>query len=245
MRLVCLGFCSVIGLVGSSALFAACGPTSSTCEERGTCGAGGASSGGAGGTAGTSGSGGADGGAGTGGTSGTGGTAGTGGNGGSDASTCDPSKTPGTEACLVADKYAVFVDGTVATTGDGSQASPFKSIGEAISAAGGKLVLVCDATYDEQVKVTAGVRMYGGFKCTDWTYEGGQRAVVAPVQRATRSRSTASPTPSSSRTWSSTRRTVPPRATAASRRSCTARRMSRCIATSSWPARASMARRAC
>ena len=43
-----------------------------------------------------------------------------------------------------------------------------------------KLILVCDTTYDEQVKLTAGVRMYGGFKCTDWTYEGGQRAVVAP-----------------------------------------------------------------
>ena len=160
-----------------------CGSGSSSCSDSRTCGTGGSAGSagsGAGGTAGTSGSGGVDGGAGTGGTSGTGGTAGTGGNGGSDASTCDPSKTPGTEACLVADKYAVFVDGTVATTGDGSQASPFKTIGEAISAAGGKLILVCDTTYDEQVKLTAGVRMYGGFKCTDWTYEGGQRAVVAP-----------------------------------------------------------------
>ena len=84
------------------------------------------------------------------------------------------------EACLVSDAYAVFVDGTAASSGDGTQASPFKTIAEGFAAAAGKLVLVCDTTYDEQLKLTTPVQLYGGFKCADWSVESGQRAVVKP-----------------------------------------------------------------
>ncbi len=118
------------------------------------------------------------------GTSGTSGTSGQGGQAG-DGGGCDTSADPNTEVCLVADDYAIFVDGTASTTGDGSKASPFKTIGEGIAAAksSGKLVLVCDTDYDEQVKIDAGARVYGGFKCSDWTYETGQKAVVKPTAK--------------------------------------------------------------
>ena len=88
--------------------------------------------------------------------------------------------SPSAESCLVSDQYAVFVDGTAAAAGDGTQAKPFRTIGNALTAAGGKLILVCDTTYTEQVTLTAGARLYGGFKCSDWSYDAGQRAVVAP-----------------------------------------------------------------
>ncbi|MCB9582809.1 MAG: hypothetical protein H6717_37565 [Polyangiaceae bacterium] len=147
----------------------------SSCEANESCPGVGGSDGGVGGTAGTSG------------TSGTGGTGATGGQGGQagDGGGCDTSADPSTESCLVADDYAVFVDGTASTTGDGSKASPFKTIGEGLAAAksAGKLVLVCDTNYDEQLNIDAGVRLYGGFKCTDWTYESGQKAVVKPAAK--------------------------------------------------------------
>ncbi|MCC6668613.1 MAG: hypothetical protein IT375_33015, partial [Polyangiaceae bacterium] len=116
---------------------------------------------------------------GTGGTSGTGGASGSGGSGG-DASTCDTSKSPAEEACLVDDQHAVFVNGTVSTTGTGTKASPYKTIGEAVKAAGTKLIVVCDTTYDEQLTLTSGVKLFGGFACSDWSYETGKRASVKP-----------------------------------------------------------------
>ena len=146
----------------------------SSCEANANCAGGGGTDGGTGGSSGT----GATGGGGTGNTSGTSGSGGDGGG-------CDTSADPSTESCLVADDYAIFVDGTASTTGDGSKASPFKTIGEGLAAAksAGKLVLVCDTNYDEQLNIDAGVRLYGGFKCTDWTYESGQKAVVKPAAK--------------------------------------------------------------
>ena len=146
-------------------------------------GTGGSSgSAGSGGHGGNAGSGGASGSAGTGGMDGGAGAAGTAGTGGSggDGGGCDMSGSPSTESCLVSDQYAVFVDGTAAAAGDGTQAKPFRTIGAALTAAGGKLILVCDTTYTEHVTLTAGARLYGGFKCSDWSYDAGQRAVVAP-----------------------------------------------------------------
>ncbi|MFO0567358.1 MAG: hypothetical protein U0263_16995 [Polyangiaceae bacterium] len=78
----------------------------------------------------------------------------------------------------MSDEHAIFVNGLAAATGTGTKASPYKTIGEAVASASGKLIVVCDTTYDEQVKVTGGVKLYGGFSCTDWTYETGKRAVV-------------------------------------------------------------------
>ncbi len=155
----------------------ACG-SGSSCSDNNACGSGGSSgSAGTGGSAGSAGMGGSSGSGGTDGGAGTGGASGAGGDGGG----CDQSKSPSAESCLVSDQYAVFVDGTAATNGDGSQASPYNNIADAVTNAGNKIILVCDTTYDEQVKLTAGTKLYGGFKCTDWSYEPGQRAVVAPT----------------------------------------------------------------
>ena len=145
-----------------------------TCEDDLNCGAYPGDSG----TGGTSGSGGT---AGTSGSGGQGGQAGVGGAAGSDGGSCDTTKSPTEESCLVDDQYAVFVDGTASTSGDGSKATPFKTIAEGVAAAGSKLVLVCDTTYPEHLSITSGVKLYGGFKCSDWSPDAGQRAVVAPT----------------------------------------------------------------
>jgi hypothetical protein len=75
------------------------------------------------------------------------------------------------------------VNGTASASGSGTKASPFKTIGEALGAAAGKMILVCDTTYDEHVKITSGVKLYGGLSCTTWAYETGMRAVVKPVSK--------------------------------------------------------------
>ncbi len=172
-----LGFAFVFTAIGlSPGLVVGCGGDDfDSCEADATCpskdgGTGGANTGGAGGTN-------------TGGTGGAGGTSGAGGAGGvagGDGGTCDTTKSPSEAACLVDDQYAVFVNGTAATSGSGTRSSPFKTIGEALSAASGKLILVCVTTYDEQVKVTGAASLHGGFSCNDWSYEAGKRAVIKP-----------------------------------------------------------------
>jgi hypothetical protein len=167
--------------MGFSILFAAagclgvagCGSSGSSCADNNACGSGGA--------AGASGSGGSSANGGTSGNAGTDGGAGTSGSDAGEAgdANCDPNGDPTSEACLVADAYAVFVNGTATTDGNGTKSSPYQTIGEAVTQANGKLVLVCDTTYDEQVKLTAGVKIYGGFSCAGWSPEA-NRAVVAP-----------------------------------------------------------------
>jgi len=45
-------------------------------------------------------------------------------------------------------------------------------------------VITCNGTFDEQVKLTAGAKIYGGFACpggaTPWSYEAGKKSKVAP-----------------------------------------------------------------
>ncbi|MCC6664463.1 MAG: hypothetical protein IT375_11995, partial [Polyangiaceae bacterium] len=175
MRRVALA--SAVGGVSLFSVLSGCGPA--PCEDSDSCGAYSGGAAGAGGAGGTSGNGGTSGTGGTGGTSGTGGASGSGGAGG-DAGTCDATKSPAEEACLVSDQYAVFVNGLAPTTGTGTKASPYKTISEAIKAAGSKLIVVCDTTYDEQLTLTSGVKLFGGFACSDWSYETGKRASVKP-----------------------------------------------------------------
>ena len=139
--------------------------TSGTSGGKGGAGSSGSSSGGASGMGGTAGI-------------GAGGESGAGGMGGS----CDTSKSPTEEACLVADEYAVFVAPDGSDDNDGTQATPLATLTKAvdIAATDGKLVLVCSATYDEHVNIEAGVRIYGGFKCTDWSAEA-QKPLFKPT----------------------------------------------------------------
>jgi hypothetical protein len=84
---------------------------------------------------------------------------------GGDGSTCDTSKSPSEEPCLVSDAYGVFVapSGTD-TSGGGTQVAPFATVGYAITNAGVRNVYVCSGTYPP-VSVTMAAKVYGGFVC--------------------------------------------------------------------------------
>lgn len=186
------------GLLGGLALIAPACAGSPTCDDRGLCGGEGATSGSSGsnGTSGDTGASG-DSGAGASGSSGTGGKGGSGasgssnggksgmagsagslgnaGAGGGGGSECDATKSPTEEGCLVSDEFAVFVSPSGKDDNDGTQGAPLATLTKAVEvAAGAKMVLVCDATYDEHVSITAGARVYGGFKCADWSAEAGK-----------------------------------------------------------------------
>ena len=99
---------------------------------------------------------------------------------------CDPTKDPKDEPCLVDGVFGVFVSGTTGRdTGIGTKADPLKTIAEGIAkgTAGSKRVFVCAGTYDEHVVVGAtqdGIRVYGGFDCVSWTYASANGVKVAP-----------------------------------------------------------------
>jgi hypothetical protein len=171
-----------------------------------------ASTGGAPATGGKAGSGGATGGAsGASGASGSGGGSGTGGapsSGGTDGGTptdagdaeagpkCDEKKSPDVEPCLVTDDHVVFVapaaTGADSGVGAGTMASPAHTINEGIvlaGATGKSIVVVCNATYAEEVTIPAvksAIGVYGGFNCpggtlTPWAYNGSAHATVQPT----------------------------------------------------------------
>jgi len=85
---------------------------------------------------------------------------------------CTPSVAPG----AVKDDCGFFVKAG-SEGGDGSKAKPFGTLSEAIDPAlkGTKRIYVCTAPLEEksEVKVPAGVRIYGGVDCEkDWAYVG-------------------------------------------------------------------------
>ncbi|MEZ4224654.1 MAG: hypothetical protein R3B13_27130 [Polyangiaceae bacterium] len=151
-----------------SAFSIGCSSRSDDCSLNGNCAAGGSDSG-TGGSSGDSGTGGSGGASGTGGASGSG---------GSDGSTCDPSKSPGEDGCVIDEQYGVFVDsGSTGGTPDGTRANPYKTITEAIGAAAGKRIYVCNThdPYKESLTLDSssdGLALYGGFDCAGntWTY---------------------------------------------------------------------------
>lgn len=102
------------------------------------------------------------------------------------ASSCDTTQDPSTEPCLVTGAYGVFVSPMGSdTTGDGSQAMPYATVGKGLDAAkaAAKEVFVCAGTYGEHVVIDAahdGVSVYGGFSCADWSYAKTNVAKIAP-----------------------------------------------------------------
>ena len=79
---------------------------------------------------------------------------------------------------MIADAYGVFVASSGNdTTGDGSMANPYLTLGKAIASVGSKhRVYACadGAAYNEQVTITAAVDLFGGFSCggNAWAYTG-------------------------------------------------------------------------
>jgi hypothetical protein len=99
----------------------------------------------------------------------------------------DPTTTP----AIVRDECGVFVDAATATNGDGTKASPFKSIAEA-AAKGSARVFVCAGDYTETatIELTGGAEVYGGFgacpKAGDWKWDATKRAsVTGPKDKPT------------------------------------------------------------
>ncbi|MEO7038071.1 MAG: hypothetical protein ABI548_29150 [Polyangiaceae bacterium] len=158
------------------------GGDAGTGAASGSSGSSGVSGGGHGGA---SGSGGASAGNGNAGSSGMAGDAGAGGD---VIPPCDATKSPSVEACVVSNDYAIFVAPTGKDTAVGTTTAPVKTIAKALQLAGNaKIVIACDGAYDEQVKLTSGAKLYGGFSCpgtaTPWSYETGKKATVAPSAR--------------------------------------------------------------
>ena len=61
---------------------------------------------------------------------------------------------------------ALFVSAGASASGTGTRASPFKTLGAAVAAfpaSGKKHVLVTEGTYQENVRLTAGVQLFGGY----------------------------------------------------------------------------------
>lgn len=181
-----MGFAFVLVAVGmTAAVVGGCGGDDfDSCEANNDCGGTGGTDGGTGGSGGSGGTSGAGGTGNTGGTGGQGGaTGGTGGDGG----TCDTTKSPSEEACLVSDENAVFVSPTGASTGAGTKASPLKSFADAVAkakTAGHGRVIACNGDYDEKLTLTNtadGIKVYGGFKCSDWSYDASAKANLKPT----------------------------------------------------------------
>ncbi len=113
----------------------------------------------------------------------TSGGSGTGGTGGSGGLPTDCQGDPTTNASLVRDDCGVFVDAATATNGDGTKASPFKSLAEAATKSASR-IFVCAGDYAETatLELTNGVEVYGGFgacpKSGDWTWDAVKRASV-------------------------------------------------------------------
>jgi hypothetical protein len=183
---------------GSSASGGSSG-TSGTSGSSGTSGTTGTSGDGAGAQAGEAGRGGGSGGASAQGGASAGGSAGdtgiTGGEGGEagGGTPCDPLLSPGEDACVIDDVYAVFVSPTGSDDeGDGTKASPFESFAKAIESAAlnDKRVFACadGGVFGERVSIDAeanGVEIYGGFSCDDWTYDAtAKTSVVSPTPLA-------------------------------------------------------------
>jgi hypothetical protein len=110
---------------------------------------------------------------------------------GADRSACDPTKSPHDDPCVIDDALGAFVapiaNGGSDTTGSGTKASPYATIGHAVaSAAHRSRIYVCDAIYTEQVTLFSTMSMYGGLSCpggdagAEWAYVGGLAVVVSP-----------------------------------------------------------------
>jgi hypothetical protein len=94
---------------------------------------------------------------------------------------CDTTKDPKDAPGCLDDRVGVFVSATGSDTNAGTKAAPFATIGKALSSVGALTrVYVCEGTYSEDVSITPpvdGISIYGGFKCSDWTYSGNKPTV--------------------------------------------------------------------
>jgi hypothetical protein len=88
--------------------------------------------------------------------------------------------------CVPSATNAVFVRASAPAGGDGSLASPFRSIAVALTAAansGATDIYICAGTYDEKLVIAnneAGIDLHGGFDCNGFTYDATAIPFVSP-----------------------------------------------------------------
>ena len=160
----------------------ACSNSSEDCNALATCGAAAGTShagsagksGGGSGASGGDASGGTSNAAGASNTSGTSGSMGGGGEGGG-SGTCTGDVS--SESACWTNELGVFVSSDAGDdSGAGTKEAPFKTIKKGIEAAAGKNVYVCVGTNDYKEATISlklandGIRIYGGFECSSWTY---------------------------------------------------------------------------
>lgn len=87
--------------------------------------------------------------------------------GGDGGDTCDTTRSPSDEPCLVHDDHSIFVAPSGRDEAAGTMDAPVRSIAHAIqlAAATQRRVILCDATYAEAVTLTASAQLHGGFAC--------------------------------------------------------------------------------
>jgi hypothetical protein len=87
---------------------------------------------------------------------------------------CDLTKDPKDSVACVDESIGIFVSANGSDSNAGTKASPLKSITSALAKVTlqHSRVYVCDGTYGETVKLSGAVGIFGGFSCTDWSYDG-------------------------------------------------------------------------
>ena len=104
----------------------------------------------------------------------------------SPAGSCDPTKTPHQDACVIADSYAVFVSPKGSDSTDaGTKSRPLKTIAVALARAQSahKRVYLCgdEGPFNEDVTIDAGLdgmEIYGGFRCKGFEYAAGAHTEI-------------------------------------------------------------------
>ncbi len=100
--------------------------------------------------------------------------------------TCPSGKEPKDDPTCVSDTLGIFVapapGGNDANAG--TKAAPVATLKTALAKVGSKsFIFVCEGNYTESVDIKQSASIYGGFKCTDWTYS----ATVLPKFTGTKS----------------------------------------------------------
>jgi hypothetical protein len=87
---------------------------------------------------------------------------------------CDPTKGQ------VANTCGVFVSSSMGDDKNaGSESKPLKTLGAALTKAGGSRLYACGENFTETVKVSSGVTLYGALDCSKgWTYDASKRTVL-------------------------------------------------------------------
>ncbi|WP_437481510.1 hypothetical protein WME75_37875 [Sorangium sp. So ce1014] len=99
-----------------------------------------------------------------------------------DACEADPTE----DASTATDECAVFASANALRGGDGTKATPYASLAEAIVHAHGKRVLACTSSaFAESVTIDADIEVIGGFDCAaGWTWSAEARsAIEAPADQ--------------------------------------------------------------